>query len=218
VLDADLETVSSSSIHDRNQNYVFSSAAYAAGLVRRFENPSGKGVRVLLFVDSVTTGNGAAATAVLTADAVTSVVVDEGGEGYASAPTVVFTNAPGDVTGSGATGTATLTGDAVTSVAVDTGGTLYTLPPIITFTGGGTVGTIKVGIEVEEQASDSRYTLLESATINSTGAKGPYTVYPGAVVTANVSANACVGDDFYVRLTHSAPGLWTYSMTVQLLI
>jgi hypothetical protein len=291
VLDVDQETVSSSSVYGRNQNYTFTSTAYAAGTLRRFENPSGKGVRVLLFVDSVTTGNGAAATAVLgfgvdeitvteggesyetpptvvitgdgtgaaatavlTGDVVTSVTVDtagsgytsapvitfedgggtgaaatatlltsgtvvsitvdEGGEGYASAPTVVFTGGGG----TGAAATATLAADAVASIAVDTAGSSYETPPVITFTGGGTVGTIKVGIETAEYVSDSRYTLLESATINSTGAKGPYTVYPGAAVTANVSANACVGDDFYVRLTHSAAGLWTYSMTVQLLI
>lgn len=293
-MDIDQETVSSPSIYGRNQNYSFSSAIYSAGLVRRFENPSGKGVRVLLDVTGVTTGNGAAATAVLgfgvasvtvsaggtgytapptvgfsggggtgatgtavlTDDVVTSVTITAPGTGYTSAPTVAFTGGDGtgatgtavletsgvvkSITvdeggqayataptvvfigggGTGAAATATLAADAVTSIAVDTAGSSYETPPTISFTGGGTVGNIKVGIEVAEQASDSRYTLLESAVINTTGSTNrEYIVYPGVPVVANRAASTVVGDDFYVRMTHSVPGgLWTYSMTVQLLI
>jgi hypothetical protein len=198
--------------------YLIADDAYAVGMVYGpFANPTGRGVRVLLFVDSVTTGNGATATAVLTADAVTSITVDTGGEGYASAPTVVITNAEGDVTGSGATATATLTGDVVTSIAVDTGGTGYTAPPIISFTGGGTEGDLKVRIEMEEYGSETRFTLLESAAITALGLATPLTVYPGLPAVANVTASNHVGPDFYIRMVHSAAGLWRYNMTVQLL-
>jgi CSLREA domain-containing protein len=71
---------------------------------------------------------------------VTDVNVTNGGTGYTTAPTVTFTNAPGDTTGSGATATATLTGDTVTAVDVTNGGTGYTLPPLVSFTGGGGTG------------------------------------------------------------------------------
>jgi hypothetical protein len=63
----------------------------------------------------------ATATAVLLADAVDSITVDNGGAGYTSAPSVTIS---GD--GTGATATAVLTGDVVTSITVDNGGSGYT--------------------------------------------------------------------------------------------
>jgi hypothetical protein len=81
-------------------------------------------------------GSGATATAVLTGDAVTSVTVVCGGNGYGTAPTVSFSGGGG----SGAAATAVLTGDAVTAVNVTSGGSGYSSPPAITFgnvSGGG---------------------------------------------------------------------------------
>ncbi len=56
-------------------------------------------------------GSGAAATAVLTGDTVTSVNITSHGSGYASAPTVVVSNS--GTTGTGFAGTANLSGDII---------------------------------------------------------------------------------------------------------
>lgn len=59
------------------------------------------------------------------------------GTGYTSAPTVVFTNAPGDTTGHGAAATAQIQGGSVISLTITAQGSDYTIAPLITFTGGG---------------------------------------------------------------------------------
>jgi FtsP/CotA-like multicopper oxidase with cupredoxin domain len=73
---------------------------------------------------------------------VSSVTVTNGGAAYTTAPTVVFTNAPGDTTGTGAAATATVINGAVTAVTVNLGGSGYTLPPLVSFTGGGGGGAL----------------------------------------------------------------------------
>lgn len=65
---------------------------------------------------------------------VTSVTVTNGGTGYTSAPTVVFTSSTGVTV---ATATATVTDGAVTSVSVTNGGQGYTTAPVVSFVGGG---------------------------------------------------------------------------------
>jgi hypothetical protein len=67
-------------------------------------------------------GTGAAGYAVVTGDAVTSVVVTNGGSGYTSAPTVTIT---GSGTGATATASIGMLGDSVLSVSVTAGGTGY---------------------------------------------------------------------------------------------
>ena len=68
-------------------------------------------------------GSGAAAYAVLSSDAVSSIVVTNSGRDYTSAPTVTITSTG---SGSGATATATLSGGTVSSVSVGAGGSGYT--------------------------------------------------------------------------------------------
>ena len=63
--------------------------------------------------------------------------IDEGGAGYSSAPTVVFSGGGG----SGATATATESGGAVTAITLTNPGTGYTSAPTISFTGGGSPTT-----------------------------------------------------------------------------
>lgn len=70
-------------------------------------------------------GYGAYGTAVLTAGAVTSIVLNNGGTGFSSAPTVVISGGGG----SGATATASTSGGAVTGFTVTNGGSGYTSPP-----------------------------------------------------------------------------------------
>ena len=71
---------------------------------------------------------------------ITNPTVTNGGSGYTSAPTVVFTNATGDTTGSGAAGFAVINNGAVVGVVITSAGTGYTAAPTISFTGGGGTG------------------------------------------------------------------------------
>jgi hypothetical protein len=72
-------------------------------------------------------GTGATATAVLTADAVTSVTIGTGGTGYTNAPSVTFTGGGG----TGAAATATVSGGAVTAINITNGGSGYTSAPTV---------------------------------------------------------------------------------------
>jgi hypothetical protein len=71
---------------------------------------------------------------------VTTVLVTNGGEGYAAAPEVVFSGGGG----SGAAATATVTNGHVSAVAVTANGTGYTSPPEVAFTGGSGSGATAV--------------------------------------------------------------------------
>lgn len=72
----------------------------------------------------------AVATAVLTADAVSSVTVNDGGSGYTTAPTISFTGGGG----TGATATATVADGVVTAINVTAGGSGYTTAPTVVIT------------------------------------------------------------------------------------
>jgi hypothetical protein len=74
-------------------------------------------------------GSGATATAILTAASIESVRIDNGGTGYAVAPSVGFTGG----VGSGAVATATSSNGAVTGITFTNKGS-YTTAPTITFT------------------------------------------------------------------------------------
>jgi len=112
-------------------------------ITTRYNNNSFKMYWASPTVNSITLTNGgsgytSAPTVVFTATntTVASITVTAGGSGYTSAPTVVFTGGGG----SGAVATAVLTGAIVTSITVTNIGTGYTSAPTISFTGGG-VGT-----------------------------------------------------------------------------
>lgn len=77
---------------------------------------------------------GARLEAVLDTSSLNAVIVLDGGAGYSSPPTVVFTG--GD--GTGAAGTAVMSGGSVASVTLTNPGSGYTSAPAISFTGGGT--------------------------------------------------------------------------------
>lgn len=78
-------------------------------------------------------GAGAAGTAGLTTNAVTSITKTTSGTGYFSAPTVTLTGGGG----TGATATATVSGGSVTGFTVTAGGSGYSSVPTVTVTGGG---------------------------------------------------------------------------------
>lgn len=64
----------------------------------------------------------------------------------------------------------------------------------------GTTPTLVVTIEGKDNASGKYYLLLASASLTATGTT-VYTVYPGAPVSGNVSANDVLPKTFRVRAT-----------------
>ncbi|HMC69978.1 MAG TPA: hypothetical protein VKJ07_12555, partial [Mycobacteriales bacterium] len=78
-------------------------------------------------------GNGWSCNGTTATNGVTSIAVNGGGTGFASAPAIGFTGGGG----SGATAFATVSGGAVISITVTDSGSGYTSVPTVTFTGGG---------------------------------------------------------------------------------
>lgn len=74
-------------------------------------------------------GTQATGTAVVTANAVSSVTVTNGGSGYITGATVSFSGGGG----TGATGTPVVSGGVITGVTVTAGGSGYTSAPTVTF-------------------------------------------------------------------------------------
>lgn len=70
-------------------------------------------------------------------DEIGSIIVNNGGNGYTSAPTVGFSGGGG---GTGAAATAIIQNGAVVAITVTNPGSGYTSAPTVTFTGGGGVG------------------------------------------------------------------------------
>jgi hypothetical protein len=70
-------------------------------------------------------------------DEVGSVVINNGGNGYTTAPTVAFSGGGG---GTGAAGTAIIQNGAVVAVTITNPGSGYTSAPTVAFSGGGGVG------------------------------------------------------------------------------
>ena len=103
--------------------------------------------------------------------------IDEGGAGYSSAPTVVFTGGGG----SGATATATLTSGAVTAITLTNPGTGYTSAPTISFTGGGSPTT---DAEVTARLNRAIYKFFDRG----------YSVYELEVTDGYFAANDMIGN------------------------
>lgn len=127
-----------------------------------------------------------------TAKKILSIDVTNGGTGYTSAPTVVFTGGGG--TGAGAT--AVLTGDEVTSITVFAPGFDYATAPTISFTGGGGSGAAATAT-LTDYVSDitvvngsTGYTSAPAVTISGGGGSGAAataTVAGGAVTAITVT-------------------------------
>lgn len=78
------------------------------------------------------------------------------------------------------------------------------------------VDTVTFSIEGKDPVSGKWYTLLASAALVATGVVVLH-VYPGATVTANLSANANLPRAWRVVATHSAATNFTYSVGANLL-
>lgn len=103
-----------------------SAAVFAKG---KLDGTLSKDGSATMSVWGVSAGTGAAGTATVAGNAVTSVTVTNGGSGYSFAPAVTFSGGGG----SGAAGTATVVDGVVTGVTVTAGGTGYTSAPAVAF-------------------------------------------------------------------------------------
>jgi hypothetical protein len=78
-------------------------------------------------------------------------------------------------------------------------------------------GSITVTIQGKDPASGTYYTILASAAIV-TSVFGTLTVYPGAAVTANVSANAVLPRQWRIAVTANNANPVNYSIGASVII
>ncbi len=108
--------------------------------------------------------------------------------------------------------TATLTGDDNTKVPGSHGCIV-----VLVVTAVPTIETVTLSIEGKDPVSGTYYTILAAAARVATGTD-TLQVQPGGAVTANVSANASLPDVYRIKVTHSASGSFTYSVSVTELV
>jgi hypothetical protein len=116
---------------------------------------------------------------------VNSITVTNGGSGYTSVPTVVFTGTNTTI----ATATTVLS-SSVTSIAVSAGGTLYTSAPTVVFTGGGGSGTTGTAVLTGEVVTS--IVVTNSGTGYSTDPTISFTGGAGSGATATTSITGSV--------------------------
>jgi hypothetical protein len=75
------------------------------------------------------------------------------------------------------------------------------------------VDTVQLVIENKDPVS-GKYVQVLAAAARAGAGTDTLTVYPGAPVTANVSANDLIEDVYRVRVVHSAGTNFTYSVSV----
>jgi uncharacterized protein (TIGR02217 family) len=134
-------------------------------------------------------GYGAYATATITTDVVATPTVTNGGSGYTSNPTVVFTGGGG----TGAAANAVRTGNIVTSIVMTNNGTGYTSAPTISFTGGSGSGatattTLTGRVSAVTLANGGTGYGVVVPTVSFSGGGGT-----GASVTATISGGIVTG-------------------------
>jgi hypothetical protein len=119
----------------------------------------------------------AIATAVLTAGVVTSITVNNQGDGYISGKVAVVISGPGN-TGTTATASATVTDGKITAITVNTGGSQYITVPTVTV-----VSKVEK-IQAKATANVNSEGSITSFTINNAG--GGYLATPTVTITPAV--------------------------------
>lgn len=132
-------------------------------------------------------------TAAASTKGVTYIEINQGGSGYTSAPTVVFSGGGG---GSGATATATVENGAIQDVTINTPGSGYTTEPIISFSGGGGTGaTATATVGTPSTTNTVVFTAVDEGT---DGNSITLTVTGGTHLTASSSTLINGGLDYLV--------------------
>jgi hypothetical protein len=78
-------------------------------------------------------------------------------------------------------------------------------------------GSVTLTINGKDPAS-GKYTLLLSGAAVTTNTTNTYTVYPGATVTANVSANDVLPKTFQIKVTANNANAATYTVGAAVLV
>ena len=115
---------------------------------------------------------------------VASATVSVGGTTYASAPTLSFTQGPGDTTGAGATGTCDI-GFPISTVILNTSGNGYTSIPTVSLSGGTPTQDANVTAALDKENGN-----ISSVTVNVAGAN--YSSAPSVTFTGGKGSEAIV--------------------------
>lgn len=99
---------------------------------RTFLTPNAENLFIKRLIEYIKTQPAAAATAVITNGVVTSLVINNGGSGYTSVPTVTLSGGGG----SGATAVAEISDGVISSLTVTSGGSGYASAPIVAISEG----------------------------------------------------------------------------------
>lgn len=153
------------SLHENKADAIASTPTSLVNPIILKDSGSGTNSIVKLIPATVTTGTSSQITApglniatpsgtgaqfqAVTVGSVVAVTVNAGGSGYATAPSVTFSDPPSQPAGSNiatatATGYAILVSGSVSQVVITSGGLGYTDPPTVTFSSGGASATARV--------------------------------------------------------------------------
>jgi hypothetical protein len=153
------------SLHENKADALASTPTSLVNPIILKESGSGTNSIVKLIPATVTTGTSSQITApglniatpsgtgaqfqAVTVGSVVAVTVNAGGSGYATAPSVTFSDPPSQPPGSNiatatATGYAIIVSGSVNQVVITSGGLGYSTAPTITFSGGGATATARV--------------------------------------------------------------------------
>jgi hypothetical protein len=139
-----------------------------------------------------------------------TVTVTNGGSGYTTPPSVIFTNT--GTGGSGATAVATVSGGAVTGVTITFPGSGYTSVPAIGFTGGGGTGA---GAKATIGLNFGQYTINTNETPNGVTINADSVIFPAGIFSGSNGPNWNV-DVKVIPTVYPVSGP-TYSFNVRLI-
>jgi hypothetical protein len=225
------------SLHENKADAVASTPTSLVNPIVLKDSGSGTNSIVKLIPATVTTGTSSQITApglniatpsgtgaqfqAVTVGSVVAVTVNAGGSGYATAPSVTFSDPPSQPPGSNiatstATGYAILVSGAVNQVVITSGGLGYSEPPTITFSSGGATATARVQTSFvasfKKISGGLNYTEPPQVKISGGGGTGATATATINSATLNVSSIATVGT--IATATTSAPHGYSKDQTV----
>ena len=225
------------SLHENKADAVASTPTSLVNPIVLKDSGSGTNSIVKLIPATVTTGASSQITApglniatpsgtgaqfqAVTVGSVVAVTVNAGGSGYATAPSVTFSDPPSQPPGSNiataaATGYAIIVSGSVNQVVITSGGLGYSEPPTITFSSGGATATARVQTSFvasfKKISGGLNYTEPPQVKISGGGGTGATATATINSATLNVSSIATVGT--IATATTSAPHGYSKDQTV----
>jgi hypothetical protein len=225
------------SLHENKADAVASTPTSLVNPIVLKDSGSGTNSIVKLIPATVTTGTSSQITApglniatpsgtgaqfqAVTVGSVVAVTVNAGGSGYATAPSVTFSDPPSQPPGSNiataaATGYAIIVSGSVNQVVITSGGLGYSEPPTITFSSGGATATARVQTSFvasfKKISGGLNYTEPPQVKISGGGGTGATATATINSATLNVSSIATVGT--IATATTSAPHGYSKDQTV----